>query len=59
MLLYTILSFLNLVRLHLLEDTTMRIVFYNLVPNGLHMRTGLSKVPDICTASVGGFKSLE
>lgn len=59
MFLYTTLSFLDLVRLHVLADMTMRMVFYNLAPNSLHMRTSDSKIPDMCTASVGGFKSLE
>jgi hypothetical protein len=59
MLLYTKFSFLHLVRLHVIEDITMKMVFYKLPPNTLHMRNGVSKVPDICTASVVGFKSLE
>jgi hypothetical protein len=45
--------------MHVLEDMTIKMVFYNLAPNTLHMRNGVSKVSDICTASVGGFKSLE
>jgi len=45
--------------MHTLEDMTMKMVLYNLAPNTLHIRTGVSKVPAICTASVGGFKSLE
>jgi hypothetical protein len=59
MLLYTTLSFLDLVRLHALADVPMRMVSYNPAPDSLHMRTGDSVVPDMCTASVGGFKSLE
>jgi hypothetical protein len=59
MLVYTKFSFLHLVSLHVLADMKMKMVFYNLAPNTLHMRTGVSKVPHICTASVGGFKSVE
>lgn len=57
MLLYATLSFLNVVRLIVLADMTMKMVFYNLAPRGLHMRTGVSKVPDIYTG-VGGSKYL-